>query len=77
MLFLCNLQARFVPLKKFTISRLELTSAKVSGKMSEFVRSEISYQNIKEFFSTGSKVVLGYIKNESRGFHTYVANRVQ
>ena len=24
-----------------------------------------------------SKVVLGYVKNESRRFHTYVANRVQ
>ena len=47
------------------------------SKMSEFVRSDISYQSIKEFYWTDSKVVLGYIKNESRRFHTYVANRVQ
>ena len=70
-------KARVVPLKKLTIPRLELTAATVSAKMSEFVRSEISYQNVKEFFWTDSKVVLGYIKNESRRFHTYVANRVQ
>ena len=70
-------KARVAPLKKLTIPRLELTAATVSAKMSEFLRSEISYQNVKEFFWTDSKVVLGYIKNESRRFHTYAANRVQ
>ena len=68
---------RVVPLKKLTIPRLELTAATVSDKMSEFVRSEISYQNIKEFFWMDTKVVFEYIKNESRRFHTYVADRVQ
>ena len=43
-------KARVAPLKKLTIPRLELTAATVSAKMSEFVRSEISYQNVKEFF---------------------------
>ena len=52
-------KARVAPLKKLTIPRLELTAATVSAKMSEFVRSEISYQNVKEFFWTDSKVVLG------------------
>ena len=31
----------------------------------------------QEFFWTDSQVVLGYIKNEARRFHVFVANRVQ
>ena len=32
---------------------------------------------IIEFFWTDSRVVLGYISNEAKRFHVYVANRVQ
>ena len=45
--------------------------------MSEFVQSEISYQSVKEFLWTDSRVVLWYIKNESRRFYTFVADRMQ
>ena len=31
----------------------------------------------KEYFWTDSKVVLGYINNDARRFHTFVVNRVQ
>ncbi|KAK3748440.1 hypothetical protein QZH41_017303 [Actinostola sp. cb2023] len=45
--------------------------------MSEFLRAELSYPKLDEYFWTDSQVVLGYVKNEARRFHVYVANRVQ
>ena len=43
-------KARVTPLKQVTIPRLELTAATMSARMSEFLRAELTYQNIKEFF---------------------------
>ena len=65
------------PLNHKTIPRLELAAATMSAKMSEFVRSELEYPEFQEFFWTDSRVVLGYIHNEAKRFHVYVANRVQ
>lgn len=41
------------------------------------LREELSCVNAKEYFWTDSKVVLSYINNDSRRFHTFVANRLQ
>ena len=60
-----------------TIPRLELTAATVSIAVSNMLREELTDTNMKEFFWTDSEVVLGYINNEARSFHTFVANRVQ
>ena len=38
---------------------------------------ELSYENIVHIFWTDSKVVLGYISNDSKRFQVFVANRVQ
>ena len=38
---------------------------------------ELTYENVREVFWTDSQVVLGYISNEAKRFHTFVANRVQ
>lgn len=54
-------KSRVSPSKITTIPRLELTAA----------------VDVTEFFWTDSKVVLGYINNEARRFHMFVANRVQ
>ena len=70
-------KSRVTPLKPVTVPRLELTAAVVSTKISSFLQKELSYEDISEFFWTDSKVVLGYISNEARRFHTFVANRVQ
>ena len=70
-------KARVAPTKIVTIPRLELTAAVVSVKVSSMLKAELEYQNIQEFFWTDSQVVLGYINNEARRFHTFVANRVQ
>ena len=46
-------------------------------KISQHIRQELSLDDVQEFFWSDSKVVLGYIANESRRFHVFVANRVQ
>ncbi|KAG1930139.1 hypothetical protein F2P79_022561 [Pimephales promelas] len=70
-------KARVTPVKITTIPRLELTAAVVSVKMINMLREELDLTNVDEFFWTDSKVVLGYINNDARRFHTFVANRVQ
>ena len=70
-------KARVVPLKQVTVPRLELTAATISVRVSEFLRQELSYKNVKEYFWTDSDIVLGYINNDAKRFHVFVANRVQ
>ena len=70
-------KSRVAPLKTITISRLELTAAVVSVKISSLLNEELSYSHIENYFWTDSQVVLGYIANEAKRFHVFVANRVQ
>ena len=70
-------KARVAPLKMVTIPRLELTAAVVSVRVSDMLCQELQYEHIEEIFWTDSKVVLGYIKNDSKRFHVFIANRVQ
>ena len=59
-------KARVTPLKHKTIPRPELAAATTSARMSEFVRNESEHPEMKEFFWTDSRVVLGYINNEAK-----------
>ena len=70
-------KSRVAPTKVITMPRLELTAAVVSVKMSNLLQNELEYENLQEYFWTDSKVVLGYLNNEARRFHIFVANRVQ
>jgi hypothetical protein len=70
-------KARVSPLKFVSIPRLELAAALVSVKISDILRTEMTYENVQEYFWTDSKVVLGYIANDARRFHVFVANRVE
>ncbi len=70
-------KSRVAPIKVQTIPRLELTAAVISVAMSNMLKQELEYADIEEHFWTDSQVVLGYINNEARRFHTFVANRVQ
>ena len=70
-------KSRVMPLKAVTIPRLELTAAVTSARVSDQLRRELPLQNVEETFWADSKVILGYIANESKRFHVYVANRVQ
>ena len=70
-------KSRVAPTKITTIPRLELTAAVVSAKVAKMVQEELNYANLKQYFWTDSKVVLGYLNNDTKRFHTFVANRVQ
>ena len=41
------------------------------------MKKEFELEETKEWFWTDNRVVIGYIKNDSRRFKTFVANRVQ
>ena len=66
-------KSRIAPLKPVTIPRLELTAALVSVKISAILQRELEYEEITETFWTDSKVVIGYISNDARRFHVFVA----
>ena len=70
-------KARVTPLKSVTVPRLTLTAAVVSVRVSEQLRRELDVNITNEVFWTDSKVVLGYIANDVKWFHLFVANRVQ
>ena len=57
-------KSRVPPFKFVCIPRLELIAATLSVKMSKLIREELQYSINKEYFWTGSQVVLGYPQNE-------------
>ncbi|XP_078364059.1 uncharacterized protein LOC144648341 [Oculina patagonica] len=57
--------------------KTELRAAVTSVRVGDQLRKELPLENAEEIFWTDSKVILGYIANESRRFHVYVANQVQ
>lgn len=64
------------PLKLLTIPRLELSAAVVAARLNKIVRTETDIAVDESVFWTDSTCVLGYLRNKSRCFHTFVANRV-
>ena len=70
-------KARVTPRKFVSIPRLELVEAVLTVKISALIKKELEMEELTEYFWTDSKVVLGYISNDSRAFKTFVANRVQ
>lgn len=70
-------KARVAPSKVTTIPRLELSAAVVAVRTSDMLQRELEMEGLQEYFWTDSRVVLGYINNDARRFHVFVANRVQ
>ena len=70
-------KARVAPTKVTTIPRLELSAAVVATKLSDLLKREMELEGLQEYFWSDSKVVLGYINNNTRRFHVFVANRIQ
>lgn len=70
-------RSRVAPTKVTTIPRLELSAAVVAVRVSDMLKKEFEVECTQEVFWTDSKVVLGYISNEARRFHVFVANRVE
>ncbi|XP_037113011.1 uncharacterized protein LOC119126082 isoform X2 [Syngnathus acus] len=70
-------KARVAPTKVTTVPRLELSAAVVAVRTSDLLKRELELEDAQEIFWTDSKVVLGYINNDARRFHVFVANRIQ
>ncbi|KAK7938661.1 hypothetical protein WMY93_001987 [Mugilogobius chulae] len=70
-------KARLAPANEPTIPRLELCAAVLAVEMAELIVQEIDLTLDTVTFYCDSKVVLGYIHNQSKRFYVYVHNRVQ
>ena len=70
-------KSRVSPLSFITIGRLELTASNLAVQLCEVVKNEMKLESPKKYYYTDSKVVLGYINNDTKRFPVFVANRVQ
>lgn len=70
-------KAKLAPQPAVTIPRLELCAAVLAVEIADMLLEEMDVQFHSVKFFTDSRVVLGYIRNESRRFYVYVSNRVQ
>lgn len=70
-------KAKLAPKPDLSVPRLELCAAVLAVELTELITEEINLKLDRIRFYTDSRVVLGYIYNESRRFHIYVSNRVQ
>lgn len=66
-----------VPTKLTTVPRLELSTAVIEARTCAILRNELEIDGLQEYFCTDSKVVLGYINNDARWVHVFVANRIK
>ena len=69
-------KCRLTSISTSTIPRRELNAATMSVKNDNFLRKEMQFSRVHSYFWTDSTTVLRYIRNESRAFKTFVANRV-
>ena len=70
-------KAQVAPLKYITIPRMELVAPTLSVKISVMLRKEFQIPITRKIVWTDSEAVLGYIRNHSRKFKVFVANRVE
>ena len=70
-------KAKLTPAHATTIPRLELCAAVLGVEMTDLVHEELEQKPDSVTYYSDSKVVLGYISNESRRFYVYVSNRVE
>lgn len=69
-------KARVAPVKKVTIPRMELTAAVLAVRVDRMLKAELQLNLESSIFWTDSTTVLKYIGNETKRFHTFVANRI-
>ena len=64
------------PLKVTAIFRMELVPATLSVKMPILLKKEIEILVNKEVFWTDSEIIMGYIREESKSFKIFMANKL-
>ena len=69
-------KSRNAPICAPTIPRLELQSALLAVRMNRMIQRELDIPVNETFYWTDSMIVLSYIRNTTKRFQTYVANRV-
>ena len=70
-------KAKGTPKKYISIPCLVLVAATLSVKMVKYIQKELNIDCLQELFWFESKVVLGYIRNTTKKFKIFVANRIQ
>lgn len=70
-------KAKLAPAHATTIPRLELCSAVLAVELADLIQEEQVVKLDLVSYYSDSKVVLGYIANQTRRFYIYVGNRVQ
>ena len=70
-------KSRVASLKTVTVPRLELTAATLAVKVNKQLREELPLPINDVVLWTDSTVVLRYLRNTTRRFQTFVANRLQ
>ena len=63
-------------MKPTTIPRLELTAATLASELGVLLQEELKIPRLEVHYWVDSKIVLGYILNETRRFRVFVVNRV-
>lgn len=69
-------KSKLSPQREPTIPRLELCGAVLAVEMSELILEELDHKPNAVKFYCDSRVVLGYISNDSKCFYVYVHNQV-
>ena len=70
-------KARVTPKKFVLIPRPELVAAVLSVKMANFLKKGLKIDCFCETYWSDSKLVLGYIRNNTKKFMIFAANRIQ
>lgn len=70
-------KAKLTPAHATTIPRLELCAAIMGVELSEVITEELERKPDSVTYYSDSKVVLGYVTNDSQRFYVYVSNRVE
>ena len=70
-------KAKGTPKKYISIRCLVLVAATLSVKMAKYIQKELNIDCLQETFWFESRVVLGYIRNTTKKFKMFVANRIQ
>ena len=69
-------KSRLTHLKPMTVPRLELSAVALAVHSDKSVREELDVPITQSTYWSDSTCVFQYIRNQSKRFHTFVANRL-